>query len=206
MLRVTYLSQETAPFTPAELLSLLEHCHANNPARGLTGLLIYGNGTFLQTLEGEDAVVEALIETISKDPRHHSLQVVQRQSTDRRRYEGWSMGFERLTAEALAGAPALGNFMLADFNPRYLSTHPDVMESLLERHRSSHWDPLVRELDAREQFTRELQSALAASRQRNEMAALLIEAVIDGAARGRLEDSHLKLCRSVLASLREADR
>ncbi|MFZ9801225.1 MAG: BLUF domain-containing protein, partial [Burkholderiaceae bacterium] len=53
MLRVTYLSRETDPFSARGLVDLLEHCKKNNPDLGVTGMLMYANGTFLQTLEGE---------------------------------------------------------------------------------------------------------------------------------------------------------
>jgi hypothetical protein len=53
MIRVTYLSQATPDFASIDLIYLLEQCHLNNPKRGLTGLLIFGNNTFLQTIEGE---------------------------------------------------------------------------------------------------------------------------------------------------------
>ena len=60
MLRVTYLSRETDPFSARGLVDLLEHCKKSNPALGVTGMLMYANGTFLQTLEGEAETVETL--------------------------------------------------------------------------------------------------------------------------------------------------
>ncbi len=61
MIRITYLSQATPNFASIDLIHLLEQCHLNNPKRGLTGLLIFGNDTFLQTIEGEGKIVDALI-------------------------------------------------------------------------------------------------------------------------------------------------
>ncbi|NCX22675.1 MAG: hypothetical protein EBX17_05705 [Betaproteobacteria bacterium] len=46
LLRITYISEESKPFSISALLELLQQCHINNPRLGLTGLLIYGNGTF----------------------------------------------------------------------------------------------------------------------------------------------------------------
>jgi hypothetical protein len=102
----------------------------------------------------------------------------------------------------LKDVPELENFVLDDFNPEYLSEHPVAVESLLQRHRSQHWDPLMRELDARDNFIIELRNALAGARQRNEMAGLLIESVIESASNGGLDPAHVELCRAVLASLR----
>lgn len=204
MIRITYLSEETAPFSPEALLGLLTQCHVNNPRRGLTGLLVYGNGTFLQSLEGEVAAVDALMEKIARDPRHQNLRMLRRESITERLHADWSMGFERLTDEALKNVPGLRDFSLKEFNSDYLSTHGEVVETLLDRHRAPHWDPLVRELDARDKLIVDLRQALATLRQRNEMAALVLDAVIESAEQGRLADAQLDLCRSMLKTLRAA--
>ena len=202
MLRVTYLSRETNSFSARGLVELLEHCKNNNPALGVTGMLMYANGTFLQTLEGEAETVEILLAKIERDKRHHGFQVIKRESIDERIYKNWSMGFERLTEAALHDEPALKAFQLDDFNPEFLSAHPSVVENLIQRHRSLHWDPLIREIDARDQFIAELRGALLNARQRNEQALLLIESVVEASAEGNLTDIHLQLCRRMVETLR----
>jgi hypothetical protein len=202
MLRVTYLSRETDSFSVRGLVELLEHCKNNNPALGVTGMLMYANGTFLQTLEGEAETVEILLAKIERDKRHHGFQVIKRESIDERIYKNWSMGFERLTEAALHDEPALKAFQLDDFNPEFLSAHPSVVENLIQRHRSLHWDPLIREIDARDQFIAELRGALLNARQRNEQALLLIESVVEASAEGNLTDIHLQLCRRMVETLR----
>jgi hypothetical protein len=202
LLRVTYLSREAEPFTATALIDLLEHCKHNNPNLGVTGMLVYANSTFLQTLEGDKDQIELLLEKIERDPRHQDFHVIQRESIDERLYKQWSMGFERLTEAALQEVPALRAFQLDDFNPEFLSAHPGVVENLLQRHRSLHWDPLIREIDARDQFIGEMRSALMGARQRNEQALLLIESVIEAAAQGELRDRHLQLCRRMVDTLR----
>lgn len=202
MIRITYLSQENEPWTPVMLLDLLRHCHINNPKLGLTGLLIHGNGSFLQAIEGPAAAVDSLVAKIERDPRHKNFRVLRRESIERRSYGGWSMGFQRLSEQMLKEVPELDDFVLNDFNPEFLSENPAAVETLLNGHRSSHWDPLLRELDARDNFILELRNALAGSRQRNEMAALLIESVIEASSSGAPDKNHIELCRAVLASLR----
>ena len=66
----------------------------NNPKLGLTGLLIFGNETFLQTIEGENRIVEELIEKIANDKRHIKFQILSKQSIENRQYSNWAMGFE----------------------------------------------------------------------------------------------------------------
>ena len=202
MIRITYLSQATPNFASIDLIRLLEQCHLNNPKRGLTGLLIFGNDTFLQTIEGEENIVKELIEKIAKDKRHINFQILSKQSIENRQYSDWAMGFEKLTEKTIAGLPKLKNFGLSDFNPEYLSSNVSVVESLLERHRSSHWDPLIREINARDEFIIELRSALASKHQQLQSSMLLIESVIESSTDGLLGADHLKLCKSMLSSLR----
>jgi hypothetical protein len=202
MIRVTYLSQASEPLSADGLLGLLSQCHRNNTAKGLTGMLLFGNGTFLQSIEGEATVVDPLIDRISKDPRHRDVKILRRDEITERQYSEWSMGFERVTESTLAAIPSLRNFGLPNFNPDYLSTHDDVVDTLLERHRAPHWDPLIRELDARDKLIKDLRTELTGTRNDVEMAALVLETVIEVAKDGRLDDAHLEICRSTLKSLR----
>jgi hypothetical protein len=202
MIRVTYLSQASEPLSADGLLGLLNQCHRNNTAKGLTGMLLFGNGTFLQSIEGEATVVDPLIERISKDPRHRDIKIVRRDEITERQYSDWSMGFERVTESTLAAIPSLRNFGLPNFNADYLSTHDEVVDTLLDRHRAPHWDPLIRELDARDKLIKDLRIELTGARNHVEMAALVLETVIEVAKDGRLDDAHLDICRSTLSSLR----
>ena len=49
---------------PSQLLDLLLECRENNRSSGVTGMLLYGNGTFLQVIEGEEPVIDDLVEKI----------------------------------------------------------------------------------------------------------------------------------------------
>jgi len=181
---------------------LLTQCHQNNTGKGITGMLLYGNGTFLQTLEGEQALVEALMAKIATDPRHGSINVLKQEAITERQYTEWSMGFERVTEKTLAEIPSLRNFGLRNFNAEYLRSHDEVIEKLLERHRAPHWDPLIRELDARDKLIKDLRAELAHSRNNSEMAALVLESVVEVAKNGKLDDAHLEMVRTTLRSLR----
>ena len=202
MIRINYLSQAAPNFSSIDLLSLLEQCQTNNRKLGLTGLLIFGNGTFLQVIEGEDHIVDALMEKISKDRRHTNFQILATFPIEERHYSDWSMGFEKLTEQTISEVPNLKNFTLSDFNPEYLSANDSVVESLLERHRSSHWDPLIREINARDALIIELRNTLALKQQQVESSMLLVESIIEVVTDGFLEEDHMRLCKSMLGSLR----
>jgi len=202
MIRVTYVSREAPGLTSDKLLALVSQCHRNNPDKGLTGMLLHGNGTFLQVLEGDDHVVDTLIGAIAADPRHIDMKIVRREPVTRRQFADWSMGFERVTDESLKGVSGLHDFGLLNFTPEFLSGHDDVVETLLERHRAPHWDPLIRELDARDKLIGELRREIMRMRNDNAMNALILETMIDAASEGHLNDIHLDICRTALHGLR----
>ena len=202
MIRVTYVSREAPGLTSDKLLALVSQCHRNNPDKGLTGMLLHGNGTFLQVLEGDDHVVDTLIGAIAADPRHIDMKIVRREPVTRRQFADWSMGFERVTDESLKGVSGLHDFGLLNFTPEFLIGHDDVVETLLERHRAPHWDPLIRELDARDKLIGELRREIMRMRNDNAMTALILETMIDAAGEGRLNDTHLDICRTALHGLR----
>jgi hypothetical protein len=78
----------------------------NRQAR-ITGLLIAYRGWFVQALEGPQAPVEALFETIAADPRHHHALPLSQGVVEARLFESWSMGARVLSANDEAVLSAL---------------------------------------------------------------------------------------------------
>jgi uncharacterized membrane protein (DUF373 family) len=118
-----------------ELLDLLKECRESNAGRGVTGMLLYGNGTFLQVLEGDEKVIDDLVEKIRKDRRHTNLQILHRISIKHRQYSDWSMGFKRVSNKELRQIDGLRDFGETDFNADYLTQHGAVVESLMDHFR-----------------------------------------------------------------------
>lgn len=78
-----------------ELAAILEISRINNAKRGITGILFYKNREFLQLLEGEETVINKLLETISKDDRHSGLVILLKDNLPRM-FSEWSMNFANL--------------------------------------------------------------------------------------------------------------
>ena len=70
---------------------------AHNAAAGITGVLVFSDGVFLQLLEGGRGAVSALYNRISRDPRHHDVVLLAYDEVDERRFAGWSMGQANLS-------------------------------------------------------------------------------------------------------------
>jgi hypothetical protein len=83
-----------------------------NSARGVTGVLLYQSGSFMQVLEGEPAIVEQIFAKIQRDPRHRDVLVLLRGNIETRNFGDWSMGFVDVRASAivLPGFRAGGDF------------------------------------------------------------------------------------------------
>ncbi len=64
-----------------------------NSRNGITGVLIYFRETreFAQVLEGSESVVKALMEKISEDPRHTSIDVLHEGDLTKRAFPDWDM-------------------------------------------------------------------------------------------------------------------
>ncbi|MEY6431821.1 phosphate-starvation-inducible PsiE family protein [Thioalkalicoccus limnaeus] len=135
MIQILYISSATQPMSTQDLLGLLGECREKNAGVGVTGMLLYGNGTFLQVLEGDETVVDDLYDRIRRDPRHTDLQILHRRVIERRQYSDWSMGFKRLSDRELKGVEGLRDFHESDFTPAYLLQHSDVVDSLMEHFR-----------------------------------------------------------------------
>jgi hypothetical protein len=96
LIQVIYSSFASKHFMEEELPELLTHAREANAARGITGMLVYVNGNFLQVIEGEAAAVDELFATISDDPRHKRVFVIVREPITQRSFSDWSMGFKAL--------------------------------------------------------------------------------------------------------------
>lgn len=202
MIQFSYISCAAAPMAAEQLLALLQQSLTNNARTGITGMLLYGNDTFLQVLEGEAAAIDELVAKIRQDPRHTNIQLLHRRPIERRQYADWSMGFKRISDQELQNVNGLRDFGEKDFNFEYLLQHNNVVEALMDHYRKPYWDPLVRELEAKDQVVDHLKKALAHTRGNIEIASLVLESVIDQSKTGRLSEGLVSLCKSALTSLR----
>lgn len=71
---------------------ILAQSRQYNPSCGITGILCYGGGIFLQAIEGGRTAVSELYGHIQKDPRHKDVVLLHYEEITERRFGGWSMG------------------------------------------------------------------------------------------------------------------
>lgn len=92
-----YVSSAIRRFSRDELHGHLQKFRANNIKNGITGILIYQEGTFLQFIEGPGEQVDKLIKKISNDQDHKDIITLRAQEADKRLFPDWSMGFREMT-------------------------------------------------------------------------------------------------------------
>ncbi len=101
MVSITYVSSAISQFNETRLLDLVAQCQSNNERLGVTGILVYSDGNFMQVIEGADLVTDALYERIKLDARHRGIVTVHQQRIEFREFQGWSMAFNILPPKAL---------------------------------------------------------------------------------------------------------
>ncbi len=202
MIQISYLSRTATPLSASEMVVLLQQCQANNAAHGITGMLFYGNSTFLQVVEGEAAAVDQLIDNIHRDARHTEVRILSRKAVEHREYGDWSMGFEAVSDAGLRDIEGLRDFSASDFTPARLAAREDVVDTLMERFRAPHWDPLVRELDAKDKVIAHLRHEFVQQRGRASLATLVVESLAEAVRSGAVGEKHLRLCEWALKTLR----
>lgn len=96
MLSIVYSSTATVDFSDRDLDGLLVSCRSNNERLGVTGVLAFREGRFLQLLEGPLEVVRERMKIIARDPRHTGVTTLLEEVTQKRQFPEWTMGFERV--------------------------------------------------------------------------------------------------------------
>lgn len=98
LFRMVYLSRASRVVTRGELEDLMLGAQYRNAKCGVTGMLLYDSGNFVQVLEGPHDVVSSLFEKIERDPRHIRTAILSQWQVHSRDFEGWSMRVENLSS------------------------------------------------------------------------------------------------------------
>ena len=81
---------------PEAIDAILAQSRQYNPTCGITGILCYGGGIFLQAIEGGRMAVNDLYGHIQRDPRHSEVALLLYEEITERRFSGWTMGLVNL--------------------------------------------------------------------------------------------------------------
>ncbi len=104
LVRLIYCSRFAPDLGSAALQAIVSESRKNNPAHGITGVLCYGPGVFLQCLEGPREAVNRLYVKIAQDLRNRDVTLLEYDDIAERVFGQWSMAYVR--AEDLSEGPA----------------------------------------------------------------------------------------------------
>ncbi|MBI1397213.1 MAG: hypothetical protein GC151_14670 [Betaproteobacteria bacterium] len=90
---IVYASTAAYLMTLADLEALLTDARELNERHGITGVLLYSDGTFMQCFEGEEPAMEETYGRIIASRKHHSIIEMLNEPIERRSFPDWHMGF-----------------------------------------------------------------------------------------------------------------
>lgn len=93
------MSRAAHPMSDNELEAILRQARLNNEQHAITGALAYGNGQFMQIIEGEKDALSALYQIVANDDRHHDLVKFADKEIAQRSFPDWSMAFQTLSPQ-----------------------------------------------------------------------------------------------------------
>lgn len=91
LVRLLYASR-AVDRSEAAIEAILSQSRHFNPTSGITGILCYGGGIFLQAIEGGRSPVSELYGHIQQDKRHKDVVLLHYEEIEERRFGGWTMG------------------------------------------------------------------------------------------------------------------
>jgi Sensors of blue-light using FAD len=129
--QMVYTSTATAPFSKTDLMELLKGSVRRNTRAGITGLLLYQSGAFMQALEGEKQALTELFEKISHDPRHHHIIRLIQGPIPERNFPNSAMAFRDLDSPELRELPGYSGFLNTPLNGELLAKDIPTCKRLL---------------------------------------------------------------------------
>ncbi|MDD3937038.1 BLUF domain-containing protein [Rhodoferax sp.] len=116
----------------ADIPAIMKSSVRNNSKNGITGMLLYSRGNFLQVLEGEPEAVQATYDRICLDPRHRNTFVLTQEEVTERHFPHWSMGYRQLGPEHAASLPKYAPYFQFGFDTSAIKAKPGVALEMLE--------------------------------------------------------------------------
>lgn len=137
LVHCVYSSASSIEFTQDEIIDLLKKARENNVKLGITGMLLYENGSFFQVLEGEPEKVTALLKIIQKDNRHSQVVKIIYEEIEARDFPEWTMGYSGVTRKELEGIEGLNDFFQS--NRSYTDLDEGRAKTLLKAFKDGKW-------------------------------------------------------------------
>ncbi len=98
---LAYVSSATRRLSDAELEALLQGARRFNAAAGVSGALLYHDGSFFQYLEGPHTAIAAAYQRVCASPLHSGIVELLHAPVAHRHFQAWHMGFSQASESLL---------------------------------------------------------------------------------------------------------
>jgi hypothetical protein len=132
LFQIVYTSTASGSISKVDLMDLLKGSVQRNSRAGITGLLLYKDGGFMQALEGERETVVALFAKISRDPRHHNVIPLISEPIERRNFQNSAMAFRDLDSPEVQQLPGYSDFLNTSFDGNLVTLDLPKCQLLLQ--------------------------------------------------------------------------
>jgi len=133
MYHIIYISQAKAETTLTTLVVLLMQARALNKQQQITGALVYGDGQYMQVMEGEEAVLHDLYERVAKDTRHFNVRKLAEGPIEARTFGDWTMAFGEVPAAEFQVLRTIAEYQTPDEAANQLDAHQATDGQLLNK-------------------------------------------------------------------------
>ncbi len=113
LMHLIYASKAKLDFTDEDIVLLLNQAREKNQSLGVTGMLLYEQGCFIQVLEGNEKEVTTLFDEIKADSRHEKVTTIIFEALADRQFGDWTMGYVDLHKDELRQIEGMNDFFEA---------------------------------------------------------------------------------------------
>lgn len=132
LVTLIYVSTAVRPFKYSDIQDILRVSREANERRGITGMLLFKDGNFMQVLEGESHVVDELQQKISQDPRHTGIITLIKCPIETRNFGDWKMGFKDIGKLTEEEKSAWSDYLDRPLNDSKYVSNPNLAYVVLE--------------------------------------------------------------------------
>jgi hypothetical protein len=139
LVSAVYISSACGDMTDQQLADLLEISRENNKKRGITGMLLYRGGDFMQVIEGPAANIEHLLKALAADKRHRGMLILKKGVIPERQFGDWQMAFRDLNGVDAKNMEGYSPFMESGFQASEFKDKPNLSYKLLLQFKERLW-------------------------------------------------------------------
>jgi hypothetical protein len=138
--QIVWISEAVKNYSEDELLSLLKKSRANNMRVGVTGLLLYHQGSFMQFMEGEEDKVLAIYHNrIVPSRLHRKVTLLLKIELEERVFSNWKMGFMATDSKLANSVPGFTEFVRTKSSFIELAGDHERLNKIIDGFHAGRW-------------------------------------------------------------------